>query len=140
MNVYTGEAVLPRVAVDEDHMFQVGAIAQCFDQGRETRRRRHQYPHVAVGQDMADLGRLQDRVDGHEHAAAGGGAECPDDCLEAFIEKYRDALGAPDAEPDEAAREVLHLVVQPLVAPDIVAELQCIRRRGSAGGRLDQLM
>jgi hypothetical protein len=89
--------------IDDHHRPQVGAVRQHVDQAGEPRPGRHQDAHVAVLQDIGDLPRFQDRVQGHENAAGGRRAEQRDDRLEALLHVHADTLAAMQGVLEQAA-------------------------------------
>jgi hypothetical protein len=71
---------------------QFGTLGQDGDEGSETLGRRHEKPHVAVAQDVADLFRLEQRIEGDENASRFRGAEARDHGLDALVEVDADAI------------------------------------------------
>ena len=68
-------------------------------------RRRDQDADAAVAEDVADLTWPQQRVDRHEDAAGGRGAEERDDRLDPLVEVDGHPLAAPEAESAQSGAE-----------------------------------
>ena len=77
-----------------DDVPQVRTLGQRPREQRQALGRRDQHAHVAVAQDVGHLLRLEQRIERHEHAAGGRGAEHRDDGLDALFEIDADAFGS----------------------------------------------
>ena len=95
-------------AVHQRDRVQVVALAQPLGQEGQAVAGRDQHPDVAVLQDVGDLGRLEQRVDGHEHAAGRRGAEEGHHRFGALGEVDRHALGGAESAGEQALGEGLH--------------------------------
>ena len=73
-------------------------------------RRRHEHANIAVGKDVGDLLRLEQRVHRHAHAACGRGAEYCDDRLDALVEQHRHPIVATQPYCRQARRESANLL------------------------------
>jgi hypothetical protein len=71
-----------------------------------------QHADVAVAQDVGDLIRLEQGVEGYEDAAGGGAAKTGDDGFRPLLEVDGDPLSALQAEADQAADEALDRLLQ----------------------------
>ena len=116
------------------HVAAVRALRELVGDERQALGRRHQNAHIAVAQDVADLLRLQQRIERHEHAPRGGRAERGDHGLEPLFEVDRNALAAREAEFAQTGSERAYARRQLAVVERIAAGNQCGRmwppRRG----------
>lgn len=111
-----------RIAGDDQGM-QVGALGQGRQQAGEPLRRGEQHPHIAVGEDVAHLLGLEDRVHRHEDQARRAGAEGGDHRLEALFQIDAHPLAALQAKAQQAVG----------AAPDGVTQLAIVQGRGTVG-------
>ena len=102
-------------------------LRELLAQQLEALRRGDEHAHAAVVEDVGDLPGLQHRVDRHEDAAGGRGAEDRHDGLDPLVEVDADALAALEPERLQARREGRDLVPQLGVGQGRVLERE--RRR-----------
>ena len=96
-------AAVAGVAVEHDQQAQLRAGRQFVGQFRQSLRRGDEHAHRAVAQDVPDLGRLEQRIHGHEHAARHRRAEDRGHRLGALRQVDGHALLAGEAGSDQGA-------------------------------------
>jgi hypothetical protein len=85
-DVRRGVTALLRGVAGDDDVSEIGTRAQLAVELEKPLRRGHEDAHIAVTQDIADLLGLEQRVQGHEDAAGGCGAETGDDPFDPLVE------------------------------------------------------
>ena len=115
-------------------MLQVVALLERRFQEGQPFRRRHEHAGIAIAQDVTDLVRLQQRIDGDKHAACTRRAKCRNDRLRTLVEKNGDAFGTRQLQCHESAGKCGDTVGQCAVLKRLAAIGQC-SAAGAANGR-----